>query len=120
MPEASPTELRREPRIDVDLDVTLRLSDGQRHFIVDNVSRRGVFLITPEPLPLRRLVELRTELDDGDGPITLLGRVAHRVTGDRAEEQNRRPGMGLQLYPADPDALARWQNWVEAQYDDVT
>jgi hypothetical protein len=117
MPESSATDLRSEPRIDVDLDVTLRLPEGQRHFIVDNVSRRGVFLITPDPLPLRRLVHLRTELDDDGGPLTLLGRVAHRVTGNRAEEQGRRPGMGLQLYPADPDALSRWQQWVDTQDD---
>lgn len=111
-------ELRREPRVNTELDVALETAGKTEHFTTRNASFSGVFVMADEPLPLRRLVRFRLDIGDGpDDPIEMLGVVAHTINAADAHESGRSPGMGISLYALGPHNDERWQNFVRSEYE---
>lgn len=110
-------DLRREPRVAIDLDVTLETPAGDRHYFAEDASYRGIFLITSEPIPLRRLVRLRAELDDDiDAPLEMMGLVAHHLTPAEAQHIGHQPGMGIHLFPSGEQPRERWRAYLRRHY----
>lgn len=110
-------DARREPRIDIDLEVTLQLPDGEVDYSVGDASYRGVFLHTQDPLPLRKLVRFRTELPGDDEPLQMMGLVAHHIGPAEAEEFGRDPGMGIHLFSVGEETHRRWRDFVRERYE---
>jgi hypothetical protein len=108
---------RRDPRVEVALDVTLQLPTGERHYTTSDISYRGAFISCEEPLPLRKLVRFQVVDDVSTEPLQLLGLVANRVNPQDAAERGRTTGMGIQLFSMGIDNHERWRELVRREYD---
>ena len=109
---------RREPRVEKEVGVTLHLPQGDRAHRTLDVSYRGFFIVTEEPLPLRKLVRLRVHVDGADDGLRMLGLVAHRVAPTDATDRGGQAGMGIQLYGVGPEARDRWRHFVRTSYEE--
>lgn len=65
-----------------------------------NISAGGVFVHTPEPPPLKTVVNIEMQLPGSDAPVPAKGIVVHRVTADDAAQRGTLPGMGVQFAEA--------------------
>jgi len=108
---------RREPRIDLDLSVTLMLPDGEVEYPVGDASYRGVFLISDDPLPLRKLVRFRTRLTEDEEPLQMMGLVAHHISPGEAREIGRDPGIGIHLFSVGEQTHRRWRQFIREHYE---
>ena len=113
----STREARREPRININLPVTVKLPAGDHEYQTEDASYRGVFVTCPEPLQLRKLVRFTTVLHEGDEPLEMLGLVAHTVNQADAQESGRSPGMGIQLYSVGKETRERWREFIRSEYE---
>lgn len=100
----------------VEVPVVLQMPRGTQEHVTANISYRGVFILSTEPLPLRKLVRFHAVLD-GEPAMPMLGLVAHRVNRVDAAEQGIEPGMGIQLFGSSPDAREAWRQFVRDRYD---
>lgn len=110
-------KLRREPRIEISLPVTLQLPDGDLDYEIRDASYRGVFIACPEPLQLRKLVRFKTRLGVDGEPLQMLGLVAKTINAVEARENNQTAGMGLQLYSVGKETRERWRAFITEEYE---
>ncbi|MEC9399346.1 MAG: PilZ domain-containing protein, partial [Myxococcota bacterium] len=89
---------RRAPRIEKRLEIVLQFPEREQRYITRDISYVGVFVETPEPLPLRKLMRVQVKLDEEQEPVKMLGLVAHRVNSADAMETGKPTGMGIQLF----------------------
>ena len=108
---------RRDPRVDVALDIVLQLPSGTQRHRTRNISYRGVFINCDEPLPLRKLLRFQIAPPSVEEAMQMLGLVAHRVNRADAAERGLRPGMGLQLYGLGQDVREQWRLLVREEYE---
>jgi Tfp pilus assembly protein PilZ len=113
----STREARREPRIKINLPVTVKLPTGDHQYQTEDASYRGVFLTCPEPLQLRKLVRFTTQLGEDEEPLEMLGLVAHTVNQADAQDSGRSPGMGIQLYSVGKETRQRWRDFIRDEYE---
>lgn len=81
-----------------------------REFLVaysENMSRGGIFVSTPNPPPLREVVELMMELPDGKPPVRTKAEVVHSVSEAQAVALGCPAGVGLQFVGGDDEFRAR-------------
>ena len=109
---------RLAPRVDISLDVFLQTVDGDVPCKTRDVSYEGVFIVRPDPLPLRKLIRFRTRLPDGEEDLQMLGLVAHTVNATDAAEDNRDPGMGIQLFSLGKKTHQRWRDYIDFLYSE--
>lgn len=105
---------RRDPRVEIALDVFIQDAAGEVKYMTKDISYRGVFIVTRDPFPLRKLVRFRMTSDDGD--YQMMGLVAHRVNDFDAAESGRDAGMGIQLYSVGKVTKERWRDFVTETY----
>lgn len=108
-------ENRRDPRVDVQLNVHLQTARGEDPYITKDISYRGIFVVTQNPYPLRKLVRFRATLDGVD--VQMMGLVAHRVNSLDAEERGTQPGMGVSLFSLGRSTREEWRTFVRDQYE---
>lgn len=113
----SQRDARREPRIQINLPVVVKLPHGEHIYETKDASYRGVFVTCPAPLPLRKLIRLQAVLDDDEPALEMLGLVAHTVNQIDAQESGRSPGMGIQLFAVGELARGRWRDFIRAEYE---
>ncbi len=109
-------ELRREPRVQTELKVDLETAGETQEYTTRNASFSGVFVVSDDPLPLRRMVRFRIDVGATE-PIELLGVVAHTINAADAHESGRKPGMGISLYPLGPANDEQWREFVRTEYE---
>lgn len=108
---------RRSPRILASLDVILQTVDGDVPFQTHDASYEGVFIVSKEPLPLRKLIRFRTRLPTTGEELQMLGLVAHTVSAGDAYESGKTPGMGIQLFSLGKDTARRWRDFIDEAYE---
>lgn len=108
-------ELRREPRVRTNFEIELETAGRTVRYQTRNASFRGLFVISDETLPLRRLVRVRAEISDE--LLELVGLVAHTVNAADAVELNKQPGMGISLFSLGPHQRQVWEEFVRAEYE---
>jgi Tfp pilus assembly protein PilZ len=108
---------RREPRVNVALDVTLQTLRGEEPFRTRNASSAGVFVVCPDPFPLRKLVRFRTRLPDTGEELQMMGLVAHTINRADAAEGGRPPGMGIQIFSLGEENGRKWREFIGREYD---
>jgi hypothetical protein len=108
---------RREPRIDLDLTVTLKLPDSEQTYNVGDASYRGVFLLSQNPLPLRKLVRMQIQLPGDDQPLQMMGLVAHHISPAEANEIGRDAGMGIHLFSVGEETHKQWRQFIRDRYE---
>lgn len=108
-------ELRREPRVPTTFELNLETAGLSGTYTTLNASFKGVFVMTEEPLPLRRLVRIRAEVDGVD--VEMLGVVAHTLNAVDAHDANKQPGMGIALFGLGPAQRQHWNDFVRSEYE---
>lgn len=109
---------RKSPRVSVSLDVFVQTVDGDVPCKTRDASYHGVFIVRPDPLPLRKLIRFRTRIPDTDEELQMLGLVAHTVNATEAAENGRDPGMGIQLFSLGRQTRDRWRHYVDTLYEE--
>ena len=107
---------RRAPRVRIALDVFLQTIDGDVPFKTLDASYEGVYLLSDEPLPLRKLIRFRTCIPGSEDDLQMLGLVAHTVNPADADESPVPPGMGIQLFSLGKETRQRWRDYVDKLY----
>lgn len=108
---------RRAPRIEKRLEIVLQFPEREQRYITRDISYVGVFVETPEPLPLRKLMRVQVKLDEEQEPVKMLGLVAHRVNSADAMETGKPTGMGIQLFALGHDMRSEWRHFVRQEYE---
>src|SRR5262252_2035338 len=101
---------RQAQRLEHELPVAYKTVDG---FITDwaiNISRGGIFINTPNPLPVGTTVRLIISLPDTAFPFDLVGRVTRVNEVDNPGQQV--PGMGIEFIGIDDEKRNRIQRLV--------
>ena len=104
-------KLRQAERLQHELLVAYKTVDG---FITDwaiNISRGGIFINTPNPLPVGTTVRLIISLPDTAFPFDLVGRVTRVNQVDNPGQQV--PGMGIEFIGIDDEKRNRIQRLVD-------
>jgi type IV pilus assembly protein PilZ len=81
-----------------------------REFLVaysENISRGGIFVMTPKPPPMGEVVELLLELPDGQAPAKTDAEVIQSLTIAQAAQLGRAAGAGLQFVGSDDEFRRR-------------
>ncbi|MEM1348790.1 MAG: PilZ domain-containing protein [Myxococcota bacterium] len=117
MSNARSKEHRRDPRVAAEIDVILKFPTGEQRHSTHNISYRGIYIVSPKPPPLRKLLRIQANAEGYDEPLQLLGVVAHRVNQSDAQEHGITPGMGLQIFAMGPETATRWRHLVRAVYE---
>ncbi|MBX7117306.1 MAG: TIGR02266 family protein [Myxococcaceae bacterium] len=102
---------RKSARLHHELLVGYRTVSG---FITDwavNISRGGIFINTPKPLPVGNTVSLNIALPDNAFPFVLTGKVV-RVT-EAGSNSGETAGMAVEFIDVDEEKLARIEGFVE-------
>jgi uncharacterized protein (TIGR02266 family) len=102
---------RTAVRLHHELPVAYKTISG---FITDwavNISRGGLFINTPKPLPVGTTVRLIISLPGTDFPFDLKGRVAHVNEFDRSS--NQMPGMGIEFVNVDEEKRVQLETFVD-------
>lgn len=104
-----PRERRRFTRAHLKAQIDWEKDLNEYSGFTENISEGGVFVATPNHLPMGEPVELRVEMQDGS-TVTLRARVAWIRPGTDEEMT----GMGLQFVNPPEDLVNRIRNYVEA------
>lgn len=95
---------RAADRTTVRIRVRFRSADDLLARYTTDISRGGMFVATPEVLPLDAELELALELPDGGEPAIVRGRVVSVLDEARAKQLGRQPGLGVS-FVSDASAL---------------
>lgn len=108
---------RRAPRVAARVPVTLQFPGNERTMHTEDISYVGVFIACDDPLPLRKLVRFKAQIDEGGDPLPMIGIIAHRVNAVDAAENNTKAGMGIHVFPLGSDIQRTWRHFVRTEYD---
>jgi PilZ domain len=109
---------RQDPRFPITLPVTLLSTRPNVELVTWDVSFRGMYLLTAEPQPERRLVRLAIVSPANGERLVFHGMVANVV--DVGDPGARLPGMGVELFAVDPETRAAWWSLVRFVRDHLT
>ncbi len=102
----------RDVRIPIQLPVAVKDRRGEWPMLTEDISRRGLFLRTDCPKPLRQLVQLRATMLPDDQDIELLAVVVHSLGHAKAQARGGAPGMGMQFYGMSGARRDRWEAYI--------
>lgn len=105
-------ERRRQRRLEVELEVTVKHDQGRFTYRTLNVNRGGLFLRTDHPSRPREMIELEIDLGDALGRLDAVAVVRHATSREEARGSGRVPGMGVQFYGLGKGEQARWDAYV--------
>lgn len=102
----------REPRYRVDISVNETTSSMFTSGRVTNISRGGLFIETPSPLPIDTLVDLALRLPEIRTVLNVHGRVAW--TYDMKKGTTRlMTGAGIKFTDMSPDQLRLLESYLD-------
>lgn len=102
----------RDVRVPIRLPVALKDRRAEWPLLTEDISRRGLFLRTDCPKPLRQLVQLRVTLLPAEDELDLLAVVVHSLGHAQAQLRGGAPGMGMQFYGLTGAVRDRWERYV--------
>jgi Tfp pilus assembly protein PilZ len=85
---------RRFTRVALDAQVQVRLGEGTFESRLKDLSRNGVFILTPETRPIGTGLELSITVTDGGSQVRARGIIVHEVTPKEAAP-GRPAGIGV-------------------------
>lgn len=101
---------RKFERYDLHLTAYLKDKGGSHKLRTGNISRYGLFLLTPDPKPLRQLVKVQIEFPGGTDSLEVLAQV---MWSDLKGEREGQPGMGLKFFSIPDREKRRWEEFVD-------
>ncbi|MFP4600243.1 MAG: TIGR02266 family protein [Persicimonas sp.] len=105
-------ERREQPRVAVNLAVTMTSDSNFYVGFADNVSEGGLFVATHELLPIGDTIDLEFRLPDQDEPFEVKAEICwHRTVSDR--RNGVLPGFGARFVDLDDEDHDRLQSFVD-------
>lgn len=93
----------------VQLTVKVRTPGGWQEMTTSDVSRRGIFVRTDEPIPAHRIAQMKIQMPSGH-VIDAMGHVRRVVAGD--EGATGGGGMGVEFFVMSKEAEDEWDAFV--------
>lgn len=100
----------------IHLPVKVRTPDGWREMNTLDVSRRGIFVSTEDPIPAHRIAQMKIEMPTGS-VIDAMGHVRRVVEKD--SDDGHPPGMGIEFFVMSKEAEDEWDVFVMASGRDA-
>ena len=91
------TERRRAPRYKKYFKVNVEDSDKLMELYIRDISRGGVYVVTPDAPPLRSIINVKLYLYDIMEAVRAEGEVVHVLTPEKAAQLGQEPGFGVQF-----------------------
>ena len=111
MSHPDPENRRRAARLEHELPVTYRTVGSFLSDWATDISQRGLFINTRNPLPVGTEVKLIIQIPGAAFPYDMVGRVARIVTLD--SEEGAASGMGIEFVDLDGAKREHIQAFVE-------
>ncbi len=112
--EARPHTLRCD-RAGVELAVALHVGDGAADGVTSNISPDGVFVATPELLPVGARLLLMLAFPGGRGPLAVRAEVRWTRPAAAEPDEGRPAGMGLSFVDPPLGVSLAIADLIEAQ-----
>ncbi len=104
-------ERRREPRYPYRNPIEIKVGGRLQETISEDVSYRGLFVVTDDPPPLRTLISLKARVVGNHKPLE-----AHAMSVyvlEKGNSKSRLPGVGLQFYAMGNETKKHWNAFVD-------
>ncbi len=104
---------RKHPRADATIEVRYK---SIKDFLIEysrNISKGGIFLAAPEPLPEGSKVRLLFYLPESSKEIEILGKVIHTITSEGGRQRRREPGMGIEFIDFSPSSMKEISKYID-------
>lgn len=106
-------ERREEPRVEAEIEVRYRTAQEFLSAYSLNISGGGIFVRTPDPLPLNRVVRLRFMLPGISHRFEVNGMVVWSNPG--SSRSSLPSGMGIKLMDLDPRSKQILAEFIKAK-----
>ena len=113
----SPSERRKELRVPAAIRVRYHAEQTFVNNYIHNLSKGGIFVSTPKPLPLNSHLKLKLIFQDKDKEIEVEGKVVWENTQKQARQDITRPGMGVKFTKISDEAQAMIDDLI---HDNIT
>ena len=104
-------ERRREPRYPYRNPIEIKVGGRLQETISEDISYRGLFVVTDDPPPLRTLISLKARVEGNRRPLE-----AHAMSVyvlEKGNSKSRLPGVGLQFYAMGSETKKHWNAFVD-------
>lgn len=109
---------RKDSRVEATIEVRYK---SVKDFLIEysrNISRGGIFLTTPEPLPEGSKLRLVFYLPDSSKEINIIGKVIHSLTREKAMLRGQEPGMGIEFIDFSPSSKREISQYIEGLFSE--
>lgn len=103
---------RVHPRVEATIEIKYK---GAKDFLIEysrNISKGGIFLATPNPLPAEAKVRLQFYLPNSSKEIEMLGKVVYTITREEGEQNGQVPGMGILFTDFSPSSRREITDYI--------
>ncbi len=108
------TEKRRiRPRIIATVEVRYK---SVKDFLIEysrDLSKGGIFLTTPDPLPEGSEIRLLLYLPDSSKEVKVLGKVIHTINSEGGRQRGQEPGMGIEFIDFSPSSRREVSEYID-------
>jgi len=104
---------RRNPRIAINLDLLWRGSDMEEWSQSYTLSREGIFIKTPQPLPPGSELEVRFLLPGEKEEFVFQGKVVHSIGLEEAQEKGLISGMAVVFEKPEPELQKKLDCFIQ-------
>ncbi len=107
---------RKHPRFDATIKVRYK---SVKDFLIEysrNLSKGGIFLATPAPLPEGSKVQLFFCLPDSSKEIKILGDVVHTIAREEGRQSGLEPGMGIEFTDFSPSSKREISKYIDGLF----
>lgn len=104
---------RKYERYDLAISVALKDKHGVHEMATGNISKYGLFLVTPDPRPLRQLIQLVIEFPEKADTIEVLAQVMWTDETGESERSGGLAGMGVKYFSMPDKDRRKWESFVD-------
>jgi Tfp pilus assembly protein PilZ len=107
------TNQRKHERYNLQLAVYLKDRRGANTVKTGNISKYGLFIVTPDPKPVRQLVQLVIEFPHKAEVINVLAQVMWVDETGTSERSGGQAGMGVKFFSIPDQERQKWEAFVD-------
>ena len=106
-------ERRRSRRVPVEIQIRYETADGFFQDYIRNLSLGGIFIQTPQPLPMNTKLKVQFSLPDMPVPIVADGVVVHTLRVGQAKNASA-CGMGIKFAELEPSSKQELEAYLQS------
>ena len=104
---------RKNPRIAINLDLLWQAQGRKELAQTYTLSREGMFIKTPEPLPPESEIEIRFLLPGEEEEFFFQGKVVHSISLEEAQEKGLISGMAVVFEKPKPELQKKLDYFIQ-------